>query len=491
MRLNDFPKLRKTMHPRLSLTSKSQQIENLVLLHTGDDSYPPGLLTKAEKDYIQVQKIEHKKNLVSLNRLNFRIFIYFSKQEQDHYKRLEECRKAGDQVACCLNDHGEVKIIIYDTGRKSEEVLAFAEGMALGSYQFLKYKNETKKENSLKEIQIYSDTIEESGIKKINILVDAVYRCRTLINEPNSYLTAVAFSKEVEKIAIDCNAKVEVMNRKKIEALQMGGLLGVNKGSAEPPTFTVMEWNPPSAHNKKPIVFVGKGIVFDSGGMNLKPGNSMQDMKDDMSGAAAVATAIYAIAKADLPVHIIGLMPATDNRPGSKAIVPSDVIRMQNGMNVEIVDTDAEGRLILADALIYAKKFNPALVIDLATLTGSAVRAVGKTAAVVMQSKAEKEIIELKNSGFEVNERLVEFPMWDDYGDLLKSEIADIKNVGPPEAGSITAAKFLEKFTDYPYIHLDIAGPAFLDKKDSYRGQGGTGFGVRLLFNFVTKITHR
>jgi len=170
-------------------------------------------------------------------------------------------------------------------------------------------------------------------------------------------------------------------------------------------------------------------------------------------------------------------------------MVPGDIIHMQNGTNVEIIDTDAEGRLILADALSHARRYNPELVIDLATLTGSAVRAVGKSAAVVMHSKAEKELSRLMETGHRVHERLIEFPLWDDYGDLIKSDIADIKNLGPPEAGSITAGKFLQRFTDYPYIHIDIAGPAFLDKRDSYRGQGGTGFGVRLLFEFIRMIS--
>ena len=187
-------------------------------------------------------------------------------------------------------------------------------------------------------------------------------------------------------------------------------------------------------------------------------------------------------------MHVIGLMPATDNRPGMEALVSGDIITMHNGMTVEVLNTDAEGRLILADALSYARKFDPALVIDLATLTGAAVRAIGKYGAVAMQSKASGELTSLISSGFEVSERLVEFPMWDDYGELVKSEVADLKNLGPAEAGMITAAKFLEKFTEYPYIHLDIAGPAFLDKADSYRGQGGTGFGVRLLFDFVSQF---
>jgi len=248
-----------------------------------------------------------------------------------------------------------------------------------------------------------------------------------------------------------------------------------------------MEWKPADAVNKKPVVFVGKGIVFDSGGMNLKPGDSMLNMKDDMSGAAAAALAVYAIAKAKLPVYVVGLMPATDNRPGTEAMVPGDILKMHNGMTVEVLNTDAEGRLILADALSYARKYKPELVIDMATLTGAAVRAIGKFACAGMQCKAAEEFLELAECGFRTNERIVELPMWDEYGELIKSELADLKNIGPGDAGTITAGKFLEKFTDYPYIHLDIAGPAFLDKADSYRGIGGTGFGVRLLFEYMIR----
>jgi leucyl aminopeptidase len=221
--------------------------------------------------------------------------------------------------------------------------------------------------------------------------------------------------------------------------------------------------------------------------MNLKPGESMLNMKDDMSGAAAAALAVYAIARARLPVYVVGLMPATDNRPGTKAIVPGDVLKMHNGMTVEVLNTDAEGRLILADALSYARRYKPELVIDMATLTGAAVRAIGKFACAGMESGASEEMLELTESGFRTYERIVELPLWDEYGELMKSELADLKNLGPVDAGTITAGKFLEKFTDYPYIHLDIAGPAFLDKADSYRGIGGTGFGVRLLFDYMCK----
>ena len=456
-----------------------------MLLLKSESKLPSGLFSPAEKKYIKVQKSEHKKEIITFNRLDYRIYICFIKEEKDTAKRLENCRQNGDKVAADLNENKAVRVVVFDVEENGAEVLALTEGMSLGSYQFLKYKSKKEKVNTLAGIEVYSTVIGEQDILYLNILADAVYRCRTLINEPNSWLSAPVFAKEAEKMALACGAKAEVLNKAKIGALKMGGLLGVNRGSHEPPTFTVMEWKPDRAVNKKPIIFVGKGVVYDTGGMNLKPGDSMNNMKDDMSGAAAVASVVYAIAMAKLPVYVIGLMPATDNRPGVKALVSGDIITMHNGMTVEVLNTDAEGRLILADALSYAQKYDPALVIDLATLTGAAVRAIGKFGAVAMHTKADTELTALKSCGYAVHERLVEFPMWDEYGEQVKSDLADLKNLGPPEAGMITAGKFLENFTNYPYIHLDIAGPAFIEKRDSYRGNGGTGFGVRLLFEFI------
>ena len=225
--------------------------------------------------------------------------------------------------------------------------------------------------------------------------------------------------------------------------------------------------------------------MYDTGGLSLKPSNFMDTMKCDMSGGAAVAGALYAIAKAGLPVHVIGMIPATDNRPDGNAYVPGDIITMLDGSTVEVLNTDAEGRMILADALAYAKNYDPELVIDIATLTGAAARAIGANAMVGMKVKAERQFSELQKAANKVHERIVEFPMWDEYKEMLKSPIADLKNIGGAEAGAITAGKFLEHFTDYPYIHLDIAGPAFLAKRDSYRIEGGTGVGVRLFFEFI------
>jgi leucyl aminopeptidase len=211
----------------------------------------------------------------------------------------------------------------------------------------------------------------------------------------------------------------------------------------------------------------------------------MDEMKCDMAGGAAVVGTMYAIAANALPVHVIGLVPATDNRPGMNALCPQDIITMHDGTTVEVLNTDAEGRLILADALSYAKQYKPELVIDLATLTGAAVRAVGSIASAIMGTADQKVMDKLADSGMNTWERTIQFPMWKDYGDEMKSDIADLKNLGSGNAGQITAGKFLEHFTDYPWIHIDIAGPAYINSPSSYRTKGGTGVGVRMLYNFI------
>jgi leucyl aminopeptidase len=479
------------MHPLLTETRKVAPKGNVVFLAGKPGDLPDGFFTSAELKHLSEERKKEKKALFLFNRLDRWLFVRFPEEEKDEFRQLENFRKGGASFGKNLGEQKIREITICDATGNPGQALAFAEGLALGSYRFLKYKTKKENESGLEKINILATSLPAVEIERLSVVIEAVFRCRTLINEPNSYLTAEVFAKEITAMAKECGVKTEVLNKKRIEALQMGGLLAVNKGSQEPPTFTVMEWAPPKAVNKKPYVFIGKGIVFDSGGMNLKPGDSMSTMKDDMSGAAAVAAAVCAIARAKLPVRVIGLMPATDNRPGPEAIVPGDIIRMHDQTTVEVLNTDAEGRLILADALSYAKKYDPGLVIDLATLTGSAVRAVGKFGIVAMQSDAEKELESLKKAGLKVYERLVELPSWEEYGEMIKSDLADLKNVGPPEAGAITAGKFLQKFAAYPYIHLDIAGPAFLESADSYRGKGGTGVGVRLLFEFIRTVAEK
>jgi leucyl aminopeptidase len=272
--------------------------------------------------------------------------------------------------------------------------------------------------------------------------------------------------------------------------MNMGGILAVNQGSKEPPVLLKLEWKHPKSKNKKPYVFVGKGVMYDSGGLSIKPtDNSMDYMKSDMAGGAVVAGLMYSIARNKMPVHAIALVPATDNRVDALSYSPGDVITMYNGKTVEVMNTDAEGRLILADALSYADKYEPELVCSIATLTGAAARAVGPYGIASMGNAKTEFFDKLENSGFNTFERVVRFPFWDDYGDMLKSDIADMKNIGGASAGAITAGKFLEKFTNHPFIHLDIAGVAFTHKPRFYYKFGATGVGVRLLYNFVKELT--
>lgn len=465
--------------------------EHLVLLAVTLGEIGQEYLSTEEAAYAKSMTRDGKKDLVSIDRLGKWTFIQLIKKEDIQYKRIENCRQAGDTLAGKLNELKAGKVTLVDISGKKEEILALAEGMTLGNYQFLKYKKDRKeKENTLKQVSVLSSAIKNKDIDELNILSDAVFRCRTMVNEPVFYMNAVRLAKEFEAMGKEAGIKVEVFNKNKIEALKMGGLLAVNLGSADPPTFTVMEYKPKDAVNKEPLVLVGKGVVFDTGGMNIKTGNNMETMKCDMAGAATMASTLLAVARAGLPVYVIALMPATDNRLNGNAYVPGDVITMHDGTTVEVLNTDAEGRMILADALSYARKYKPRLVINAATLTGAASRAIGKYGIVAMENNATQQMSELKESGFRTYERIAEFPFWDEYGEMIKSEMADIRNIGGADAGMITAGKFLAHFTAYPFIHLDIAGPAFIEKKDSYRPAGGTGMGVRLLFDFIRRQSH-
>ncbi len=463
---------------------KSTSADIVYIIKTNSDLV--GLeLSDLELEYV---KKEHrgKSELIEVNKFKNRTYIVYGDTKGTRCKKLESFRKSGNNTLALLNKAKISKIVVNPVNCTKEETMAFIEGIVLGNYQFLKYKTGDKnKPNSLTKVEIYSKEISQQDIDELQIITEAVCYSRDYVNEPDSYMTAVQLAEEAKALGSLSGAKVEVFNKRKIESLKMGGLLAVNRGSIDPPTFTIIEWKPKNSINKKPYVFVGKGVVYDTGGLSLKPSNSMDTMKSDMAGAAAVAGAMYAIAKANIPVYVIGLIPATDNRPDGNAYTPGDVVTMHDGSTVEVLNTDAEGRMILADALTYAKKYDPELVIDIATLTGSAARAIGPQAMVGMKVDSDLDFDQLRHSGDFVHERIVEFPMWDEYAEQLKSEIADMKNIGGAEAGAITAAKFLEHFTDYPYIHLDIAAPSFLSKAISYRPVGGTGVGVRLFFDFI------
>jgi leucyl aminopeptidase len=414
--------------------------------------------------------------------------FYFQKTKEEDavHLQIEASRKAGSKLFDIAKTEKEKNIQVVNFS-KTELLPAFIEGLLLSDYSFDKYKKE-KEDFHLEELLICDNEISSANLEELKNVVQSVHICRDLVNEPLSYLTAPQFSIEIEKLGKESGFTLEVFNKQKIEALKMGGLLAVNKGSIDPPTFNILEWKPENATNEKPVILVGKGIVYDTGGLSLKPTpKSMDFMKSDMAGAAVVATAIYAAAKNKLPVHVIGLIPATDNRPDGNAYVPGDIITMFDGTTVEVKNTDAEGRLVLADALSYAKKYSPELVIDVATLTGGAEIIAGNQAIVGM-GNSEKYLKELKSVGENTYERIIEVPLWDEYAKPLKSPIADLNNLGGREAQTTVAGKFLEHFTDFNWIHLDTAPVSFFFEKNNYHPIGGTGFGTRLLFNFLKKF---
>ena len=365
---------------------------------------------------------------------------------------------------------------------------SFLEGLLLGSYQFNSYHK--KKEKKELKVFISKESSSETALKKVTNLINGVALTRTLVNEPPNKLNSVIFSERIVEAGKKYGFKTEILQKDKIVELGMGGLLGVNQGSEVPPTFNIMTYHPKNAINKKPLVLVGKGVTFDTGGYSLKTGGSMSSMKSDMGGGATVIGILAAVAKNELPYYVIGLVPATDNKIDGKALLVDDVITMMDGTTVEVQNTDAEGRLILADALSYAKRYKPELVIDMATLTGAAAAITGPY-GIAMAGNNQDKMDELKKCGETTYERLFQLPFWKEFEELLKSEVADLKNIGGRVGGASTAGKFLEHFTDYDWIHLDIAGPAFLETATDSSPSGGTGIGVRLLYDFIKLRSER
>jgi len=431
--------------------------------------------------------------------------------EESHARRLGLVGMGSESkidvdVVRCVAARGEslarackaetVAIVHPDLGLDPESVSqALVEGYMLASYRFLRYKTEGDGYTGADRLVLHVADQEKGsrrGVERGRIVAEAVMTARDLVNTSPDEKTATAFARSIEKLGKKHGFTTSIWDKQLIEEEGMRGLLAVNRGSQEPPTFTILEWTPENASNEWPIVLVGKGIVFDTGGLSLKPTkDSMDHMKADMAGAAAVVGAMEAIARLELPINVIGLIPATDNRPGENAYVPGDVIKMHSGKTVEVLNTDAEGRLVLADALSYAKTYRPALVIDLATLTGAQVVALGSEVAAVMTNDrpgAGERLDAIESAGRRSGDLVHRMPMFEHYGKQIESDVADIKNVGGREAGTITAGKFLEHFVDYPWIHVDLAGPSYITSDKPYRAKGGTGFGVRLLVEFLREF---
>jgi leucyl aminopeptidase len=471
---------------RISQISSGQS----VICILGSDHLPERLtLTKSEKEFAQ-KRLKAKEEYIFINSYDKCTYLVRLKEGIGQYKIREELRRTSYNLKKLIKGNNHSELVLTSDKAYKGAVEDFAEGLLLSIYSFDKYKTNTeadKGKNYPAKLLLHGD-IGDSDIKWLVDLTDAVYFTRDLINEPVNHLNATALAGEIKKIGEAAGFKVEVLTKSKIEALKMGGLLAVNKGSVDPPVFCILEWHPANCLNKKPIVLVGKGIVYDTGGLNIKTGDFMSGMHGDMAGAATVTGVLFTVAKTGIPLHIIGLVPSTDNRPGGNAYTQGDIITMHNKMTVEIGNTDAEGRLILADAISYASKYSPELIIDIATLTGSAAMTFGNQAIAMMTNADRKYIDLLEECGNDVYERVAELPFWDEYGELLKSDIADLKNIGGREAGAIIAGKFLERFAEFPLIHLDIAGTEMLKKEDFYRSKKGLGSGLRLLSTFLKRV---
>jgi len=374
--------------------------------------------------------------------------------------------------------------------RKKDQVAqAIVEGSLLGLYQYTPFKTVGREDlKEMEQLNIIADekdfSLIESAIKKAQIITQAVYFARDLVSAPSNEMTPSVMAQKAREIARRKNVSCKVLDKNKMKEMGMNALLGVAAGSVEEPKFIILEYAG-GKKNMAPIALVGKGLTFDSGGISIKPADKMDEMKTDMSGGAAVMGAIMAAADLQLPLNIIGLVPATENLPGGSALKPGDILKSYSGKTIEVLNTDAEGRLILADALAYAAEFKPVAVIDVATLTGACIIALGDDVIGMLgtDDKLKKEI----NTAAQATGELVwELPLWESYQELIKSDIADYKNSGGRAAGTITAAAFLSKFAgDYPWVHLDIAGPAWTTKDKAYIPKGASGVTVRLLVEFL------
>jgi leucyl aminopeptidase len=371
---------------------------------------------------------------------------------------------------------------------KEELINAITEGLLLGDYHFDRYKTLEPRAKEIQKMTLLADSKYKSIVEEIQKVCNNVNLVRDWVNESGSIEHPEEIVEMSKSIAQKHALKIKILGAKELSEQGLNMIYSVGKGSKHSPYLIIMEYNGNSA-SKERIAVIGKGLTFDSGGMNLKPETSMQDMKQDMAGAATVLGLIKTAAETKLKKNIIAVIGTAENMIGPEAYKPGDILKSYNGITVEVANTDAEGRLVLADAISYTvKNYKPSLIIDLATLTGAIITALG-VHTIGMFGNTEKQMMLLEDAGKKVYERVWSFPMFQEYKDDIKSEIADLRNLGPNrQAGAISGAVFLEPFAEStPWIHLDIAGVAFLEKERGYLPKGGTGTGLRLLVEFLKK----
>lgn len=379
---------------------------------------------------------------------------------------------------------------VIPAGMSSLEIAqAMVEGAILGSYQFTVYRTAAADHvvEGMKILIPQKGQLRQvtEGIRRGVATAEATVFVRDLCNHPSNVLTPARVAEEAKAIAKAEKITIKILEQKDMERLGMGALLGVARGSQEPPKFIILEYNGAKKKDERPVVLVGKTITFDTGGISLKPAENMEHMKADMTGGAEVLASIRAAARLKLPLRLISILPVAENMPGGRAMKPGDVVMTLSGKTVEVQNTDAEGRLILADGLAYAMRYKPAALIDIATLTGACVVALGQFAIGMFGTdQALKE--QVRKSGQKAGERVWEMPLWEEYFEQLKSDVADMRNIGGRGGGMITAALFLSKFVgDCPWVHLDIASTDWSERERAYVLKGPTAIGTRLLLQYL------
>lgn len=367
------------------------------------------------------------------------------------------------------------------------------EGAILGSYQFNVYRSEsaTKDVAAMSILASQKSQLRQlaEGIRRGVAAAEATVFVRDLCNHPSNVMTPTKIAAEAKAIAKETGVSLKILEQKEMEELGMGALLGVAKGSHEPPKFIILHYHGSKKKDDRPVVLVGKTITFDTGGISLKPAENMEQMKADMTGGAEVMATMRAAARLKLPLNLISILPVAENMPGGRAMRPGDVVKTLSGKTVEVQNTDAEGRLILSDGLAYATRFKPAALIDIATLTGACVVALGQFAIGMFGTDPRlKESV--RKAGLRAGERVWEMPLWDEYFEQLRSDVADMRNIGGRGGGMITAALFLSKFVgDCSWVHLDIASTDWSERERAYIPKGPTGIGTRLLIQYLIDRT--
>jgi leucyl aminopeptidase len=431
---------------------------------------------------------------VSTKGLQARRILLIGCGEQSSYRAAQITQMAGTATRYLRGK--SVKTMAIIPRAESDDAAKVAQATAVGAVMGLFDPDKYRKDREKREIKSLTVVIEEAdkkavqrGAERGRIIGESTNFTRDLANEPGAWMTPTIMAERAKQVAKEFGLSFDVLDQRQMEKLGMGSLLGVSRGSDEPPKLIILKYEPSRSRSRKGelLALVGKGITFDSGGISLKPGENMELMKYDMTGAATVIGTMRAIAQLKPSVPVLGVAPCSENLPSGKATKPGDILRAMTGKTIEVINTDAEGRLVLADAIAYARKLGATRIIDMATLTGAVSVALGDVNTAILGT--DQELIDsFIAAGKEVGEKFWQLPLDEEYTKQIKSDIADIRNIGGKKAGTITAAAFLKEFAEEtPWAHLDIAGTAWGDPATPYRSKGPTGIAVRTLVEFIER----